>query len=409
MNIFWISLDQGLAVAVIVALSLAAFTREYAVRRVVNLTHSEVLDKKLSILQGDTERDPVEGKTALVKLLSGGGIAGIIGPTPQGINTVKPVLVANKIIDEFHGGATGGDTGGDRQTDPYLFRDSPSDSQLGVAMATYAYMKRYERADLLVYADAAAQTIVAPAKSTFIKLGGTVIHTYIIIADQSSYTNTVAQVISDTPQVVSSQTDAPTVAVLSTEFSQLGSTFPWIGTDVTTSSDSIKAIGTARTHSTLTSVVGTSLTGTANNVFVAGFKTMFPSQAAPGPLSGANHADDAVISSALANTYANTFNGPTVAVDMTQVTDPPGTACYSFTGCVSLLKAQKKINYEGASGSINCNKYHNTIGPHAPFVADATTGNEVQGAALSAKVLGDVTNCTTTASCVAVLKADGIK
>ena len=28
---------------------------------------------------------------------------------------------------------------------------------------------------------------------------------------------------------------------------------------------------------------------------------------------------------------------------------------------------------------------------------------------LSAKVLGDVTNCTTTASCLSVLRADGIK
>ncbi|MBU6516258.1 MAG: ABC transporter substrate-binding protein [Acidobacteriota bacterium] len=364
-----------------------------------------VLGKKLSIPQGDTGCDPVEGKTALLKLLSGGGIAGIIGPTTQEINAVEPVLKANKIIDEFQGG----DTGRDHQTDPYLFRDSPSDSQLGVAMATYAHIKGYKRADLLFYSDAAAQTIVAPVRSTFIKLGGTVVHTYIITADQSSYTNTVAQVISDKPQVIFSQTDAPTVAVLSTEFSQLGSKIPWIGTDVTTSSDYIKAFGTARAHSTLTSVMGTSVTGTANNVFMAGFKKMFPSQAAAGPLSGANYAYDAVISLALADTYAKTFNGTTVAADMTKVTNPPGTACYSYASCVNLLKAHKKINYEGASGSIDYNKFHNTFGPYAPFIANASTGNEVQGTALSAKVLGDVTNCTTTASCLAVLRADGIK
>ena len=364
-----------------------------------------ILGKKLQIPQGDTGCDPVEGKTALLKLISGGGIKGIIGPTTQEINAVEPVLRSNKIIDEFQGG----DTGRDNQTDPYLFRDSPSDSQLGVAMATYAHMKGYKKADLLFYSDAAAQTIVAPVKRTFIKLGGTVLHTYIIQADQSSYTNTVAQVIGDKPNVIFSQTDAQTVAVLSTEFSQLGSKIPWIGTDVTTSSDYIKAFGAAKAHATLTSVMGTSVSGAANNVFMAGFKKMFPTQAAAGPLSGSNYAYDAVITLALADTYAKTFAGATVSKDMTKVTNPPGTMCYSYKTCVALLKAGTKINYEGASGSIDFNKYHNTFGPYAPFIANATTGNEVQGSPLSAKVLGDVTNCTTTASCLAVLKADGIK
>jgi branched-chain amino acid transport system substrate-binding protein len=66
-----------------------------------------ILGKKLLIPQGDTGCDPVEGKTALLKLISGGGIAGIIGPTTQEINAVEPVLRANKIIDEFQGGDTG--------------------------------------------------------------------------------------------------------------------------------------------------------------------------------------------------------------------------------------------------------------------------------------------------------------
>jgi hypothetical protein len=76
---------------------------------------------------------------------------------------------------------------------------------------------------------------------------------------------------------------------------------------------------------------------------------------------------------------------------------------------VALIKAKKKINYEGASGSIDFNKFHNTFGPYAPFIADGTTGNEVQGTPLSAKILGDVTNCASTSACLAVLKADGVK
>jgi len=116
-----------------------------------------------------------------------------------------------------------------------------------------------------------------------------------------------------------------------------------------------------------------------------------------------------VITLALADSYAKTFKGSVVQKDMIKVTNPPGTACFSYTRCLALLKAGKKINYEGASGSIDFNKYHNTFGPYAPFTANASTGNEVQGAPLSAKVLGDVTNCTSKTTCLAVLKADGIK
>jgi len=43
MSILWISVGMGLAVAAILALSAVAFTLEYAVSRVVNLAHGEVL------------------------------------------------------------------------------------------------------------------------------------------------------------------------------------------------------------------------------------------------------------------------------------------------------------------------------------------------------------------------------
>jgi branched-subunit amino acid ABC-type transport system permease component len=42
-SIFWISIGMGIAVAAILALSSVAFTLEYAVSRVVNLAHGEVL------------------------------------------------------------------------------------------------------------------------------------------------------------------------------------------------------------------------------------------------------------------------------------------------------------------------------------------------------------------------------
>jgi branched-chain amino acid transport system substrate-binding protein len=49
------------------------------------------------------------------------------------------------------------------------------------------------------------------------------------------------------------------------------------------------------------------------------------------------------------------------------VTNTPGTACYTYKTCLDLVKAGTKINYEGASGDLNYNKYNNVFGPYAAF------------------------------------------
>jgi len=326
-------------------------------------TAGGVLGQKVQLVTGDTSCDVADGVTATNQMLTK-HISGVIGPETQEINGVEPILDANKIVDEFQGG----DTARDHQTDPLFFRDSPSDSQLGVAMALYAHLKGYKRAVMLFYSDPAAQTFLKPVSETFTKLGGTILKTVIVTPDQTSYLSQVRSVLAVHPQVIFTQEDPPTAAVLFREFKQLGGqNIPWIGTDVTSGSDYLKAIGYATAHAHLISVFGTSITGAANSAFLSLFDKLYPSQKAAGPLANANYAYDAVISLALADDYAKTTKGMTVAHDMTKVTNPPGTACYTYSSCLHLIKAGTKVNYEGASGSLDYNRYNNTFGPYGAF------------------------------------------
>jgi ABC-type branched-subunit amino acid transport system substrate-binding protein len=345
-----------------------------------------VLGRKVQLVTGDTSCDVADGVTAVNQMLTK-TISGVIGPETQEINGVEPILRANHIVDEFQGG----DTARDHQADPYFFRDSPSDSQLGVAMALYAHMQGYKRAVMLFYSDPAAQTFLKPVSTTFTKLGGTILKTIIVTPDQSTYLSQVRQAISAHPQVIFTQEDPPTAAVLFREFKQLGaSSIPWIGTDVTSGSDYLKAIGYQTANAHLISVFGTSITGAASTAFLSGFNKLYPSQKSAGPLANANYAYDAVISLALADAYAKTTNGTTVARDMTKVTNPPGTACFTYATCLRLLKAGTKINYEGASGSLDYNKYNNTFGPYGAFQA-TTSGLEKLIAVMSASALAAAT------------------
>jgi ABC-type branched-subunit amino acid transport system substrate-binding protein len=345
-----------------------------------------VLGHKVVLVTGDTSCDVADGVTAVNQMLTKNP-SGVIGPETQEINGVEPILKANHVVDEFQGG----DTARDHQTDPYFFRDSPSDSQLGVAMALYAHQKGYKRAVMLFYSDPAAQTFLKPVSTTFTKLGGTILKTIIVTPDQTSYLSQVRAAIATHPQVIFTQEDPPTAAVLFREFKQLGGqSIPWVGTDVTSGSDYLKAIGYPTAHAQLTSVFGTSVSGTASSAFLSLFNKLYPSQKSVGPLANANYAYDAVISLALADTYAKTTSGTTIAHDMTKVTNPPGTMCFTYASCVRLLKAGTKINYQGASGSLDYNKYNNTFGPYGAFQS-TPAGVEKQITVMTAGALAAAT------------------
>ncbi len=75
---------------------------------------------------------------------------------------------------------------------------------------------------------------------------------------------------------------------------------------------------------------------------------------------------------------------------MSKVANPPGTACYTYASCLSLLHAGTKINYEGASGSLDYNSYNNTFGPYGAFQA-STSGVEQQVYVMTAAALAAAT------------------
>jgi ABC-type branched-subunit amino acid transport system substrate-binding protein len=322
-----------------------------------------ILGKQLTLSHADTQCDEADSVPAVRKLLASSDLVGIIGPETQEINAVAPIVSAAKIPTQFQGGSTAFD----HNTNPYLWRDSPSDSQLGVAMALYAYQKGYRKAGLLFYSDIAAQTFADPITATWAKLGGTIaVRITDLAPGQTSYRTQVQKVIDAKPDVIFTQTDAPTAAVLFKNFKELDNlAIPFVGTDVTGGDDYLKAITYPVANAHLISVYGTSVSGAATDEFNRIFALLFPGPNQP--QANANYAYDAVISQALAVVKANSITGSDINAAMTQVTNPPGTACYTYKTCLDLVKAGTKINYEGASGPLNYNTYHNVFGPYGAW------------------------------------------
>jgi ABC-type branched-subunit amino acid transport system substrate-binding protein len=345
-----------------------------------------ILGQQLNITHADTQCDEADSVPAVRQLLAANNVVGIIGPETQEINAVAPIVTSAKVPTQFQGGSTLFD----KNANTWLWRDSPSDSQLGVAMALYAYKKGYRNAALVFYSDIAAQTFPPPITNTFQKLGGKIVSNITIAPDQTSYRTQVQQVIAAKPDVIFTQTDAATAAVLFTNFKELDNlAIPFVGTDVTGGDDYLKAITYQVAHDHLISVYGTSVSGAAADEFNKDFTAMFGANQQP--LANANYAYDAVISQALAVDKANSIAGSDINAAMTAVTNPPGTQCYTYAACLVLIKAGTKINFDGASGPLDYNQYHNVFGPYAAFQQDPATGQQVQLEVLTAADLAAAT------------------
>jgi ABC-type branched-subunit amino acid transport system substrate-binding protein len=354
-------------------------------QRVINQAGG-VLGKQLDLSHADTQCDEADAVPAVRQLLAADSVSGIIGPETQEIAAVAPIVSAAKIPTEFQGGSTAFD----KNANPYLWRDSPSDSQLGVAMALYAHQKGFTKAALLFSSDIAQQTIPKPITATWQKFGNTIVSNITVAPGQTSYRTQVQQIISASPDVIFTQLDPQTAAVMFQNFKELDNlAIPIVGTDVTSGNDYLSAITYPIAHAHLISVYGTNATGAAADNFAKAFAAQNGPTAQP--IAGANYAYDAVISLALAMDKAGTTDGPAVIADMKVVTNPPGTPCDDYSTCLAAVKAGTKIKMDGSSGDLIYNSFQNVFGPYGAFQADATTGAEAQVQLLSAKDLAAAT------------------
>jgi ABC-type branched-subunit amino acid transport system substrate-binding protein len=339
-----------------------------------------VLGRELVLDAADTKGDAGDAVPAVNKLIGVDHVAALIGPEDMEYYAVRPLFTRSHIPDIMQGGSVTLD----HETNPYFWRDSPSDSVLGVAMALYAHRLGYTRAAVMMVAEQSAQTLKAPLVEAFHKLGGAVAADITIQPGQTSYRSEVLRLISAHPQVIFTETDAASAGVIFANFKELNDlAIPFIGTDVTAGDEYLRALTYPVAHDHLISIAGASVAG--RGYFQRYYGRLYPGRE---PLANANYAYDAVISVALAIDRAGSTDGPQINAAMMTVTSPPGTPCEDYADCLRLLRAGTKIKYEGASGSLDYNRYHNVFGAFAAFRVDLR-GGEHQIAVMSESELAE--------------------
>lgn len=312
--------------------------------------------QKVQVVNGDDLSDPIDTVAALQKLINVDHVAGIIGPQTPEMGAAQPIIDRYHVPDMFQGGSTDFD----KLTDPWVWRGSSSDSQEGVAMSLYAINQGYKNAAIMFSTEASAQTLKPVLQQTFEKLGGKVVISVDLTVDQPSYRSEVQQVIAAKPDVIFTHEDIPTAATLFSNFREANNfAIPFVGTDSTTGSDWYKAVGYPVANAHLVSLIGGSEPGGGGDVFNSWYAKAFTHQ----PLANANYAYDSVMVLALAIEKANSTDPQAIVNALPQVCNPPGQKVSDWATAVAAIKAGTKINYEGASGPMDFDQYHNVFGP----------------------------------------------
>jgi branched-chain amino acid transport system substrate-binding protein len=314
-----------------------------------------ILGHQLIMDTVDTVGDEADAVPATNREISVNHPIFIVGFTSDEIHGVQPIFDRNHLVD----GWNGGDTHFDNNADKWLWRCNASDSQLGVAVAAEAYDKGYRNAVIFMSTAASTQTLTPIIANAFKAMGGTVAGIVNIVPGQSSYRSEVQKANAFHPDVILTQMEPSTGAVAMADWKEVNNlSVPFIGTDLTGGSDFIKAIGPKVAQAHFLSVEGSSALTAAGAQFTSAYQTVN----GHAPLGGSAFAYDCVIDFALAITKAKSFDDNVWVNSIMDVSNPPGTAVSDYKTGVDMINAGKKINYEGASGPMDFNQFHNVSG-----------------------------------------------
>jgi len=314
----------------------------------------------------DTSNDPVDAVGAY-RAAQLGHPNFYVGPTAVVSDAVLPLFASAHNVDFVISGSPTYD----RMSYPTIFRASTSDTDQSTAMALYAIHANLKHAVLFFLATANSSDEVPPLVSAYKAHGGQVLGTYLLSNTATSYRSELSQAFALHPDVAFFSMTPTNGAILWTDMRQLGlPNIPWVG-DNAGGIDDAKAMGLQLASQLMTQTFQTSPAGPSYGELQADWQAVVHNNSVT-PVSIVAY--DSVIIAALAMLDANSSDPSVFIKSITKVTDEAGTECPTYASCVALLKNGTKIDYEGASGPMDFNQYHNVFGGFNELGFD-TSGN----------------------------------
>ncbi|HVA24433.1 MAG TPA: ABC transporter substrate-binding protein [Chloroflexota bacterium] len=315
-----------------------------------------VLGRPLKIVPVDAS-DPVDAVPAVRKMLATDNVSMSVGLSVKTYQTALPILNSAKMVSfTFIGSPTI-----DHTLFPTSFRMQPSDAVVGTAMAEYAKEKGYNRIALVMDAEEGAQTLIPPIEHAAKALGLQVVAKPALPLNVPSYQGEILQIVNAKPDAMLMQVDPQGAGTFFKQLQGLGGdNIPVIGSDLTSGSEWVKAVGADEASKHVVSLVSGGESSPAAKFFTPAYEKKFGH---PARLYS-SHFYDGTNVGALAMIAAKSTDPKVFVNSILDVTTPGAdhTTVYTFADGAKLLAQGKKIKYSGAGSPMTFTKYHTVAG-----------------------------------------------
>ena len=217
--------------------------------------------------------------------------------------------------------------------------------------------------------DVGSQIGVPTLVKGYSALGGHIVLNQKIVLGKSSYQQEVQQLIAAKPQVIFTETSPEANATYLGELQQLGHLVPVIGTDVTIQPTWFTAMAESIGKSALTQyfVAEQPYAPPSGPGWQVYNKNLLASASVPKPAQWSTDSYtmtyyDSVVLMALAATLAKSTNPAVWNASIPAVVSPGAVVVHTYAAGVAALQTHKKIDYVGAAGGIDFNRWHNSGG-----------------------------------------------
>jgi ABC-type branched-subunit amino acid transport system substrate-binding protein len=316
----------------------------------------------LVLINADDRSTAVGAATAASTLITRHHVAAIIGAI-----TSDATLAANQVSSAaevvlISGSSTTPELTG---VSPFFFRTVPSDILQGPLVAKRAWAKGFKNVALIWTAGAYGRGLAGTFEQSFTQLGGTISFNRMFMSNQPSYMDLLQQLFVIKPDailLVAYPVDGAQIIRDYNSVFAFGQTF-WFFTDSLQDTSFIDGVG-ASNFTFMHEGTGAALpSGGAYRSFARAYMNNFGSA----PQGDSAQVYDATYLVALALAAASKSDGPAIRDHLRAVADPPGMVVGpgQWGLATAALALGMKINYEGASGSVNLDANGDVVGPYS--------------------------------------------
>lgn len=309
---------------------------------------------KLELFSEDDQTKPDAGVLAAKKLIEVNKVQALLGTWASGVTlAVMPLTDAAGIIEMNVSGAPAIST---LDTKDLVWRFQATNDRFGQAFAEICTKRGFQRPATMAFNNASGLGNTQGFTRAWEARGGKVLGHVTYEPNRPSYRSELQKILDTKPDVIVTGSYLPDSTIILREWFQSGVNVKWIMPGWAANPDLIKALG----NEVCEGIISVDTVSNEKSKSYAYFDQAF-TKATGKPASTNIYAAmtyDMVVSLALAIEAA----GPGASVaqvngKIREVSNPGGTAVFTFAEGKALLAKKQKVNFEGASSKLDFDKY----------------------------------------------------